>query len=95
MQQCIWQRQTCLQLCVQKLCAQTTVCSTANSQKEGCAGEMVAVRREKQEEYLSAPDVVGEVAVLSSCLPELATRYSPAAPSYGAVVSAEASTAAG
>ena len=56
---------------------------------------MVAVRREKQEEYLSAPDVVGEVAVLSSCLPELATRYSPAAPSYGAVVSAEASTAAG
>ena len=35
---------------------------------------MVALRRERKEEHISAPDVVGEVAILSTCLPELATR---------------------
>lgn len=38
------------------------------------AGEMVAIRRERKEEHICAPDVVGEVAILSSILPELATR---------------------
>lgn len=42
-----------------------------------CAGEMVAIRREKKEEYLMAPDLVGEVAVLTGCLPELNTRSLP------------------
>lgn len=37
-------------------------------------GEMVAIRREKKEEYLVAPDLVGEIAVLTDCLPELKTR---------------------
>lgn len=40
----------------------------------GCVGEMVAIRREKKEEYLVAPDLVGEIAVLTDCLPELKTR---------------------
>lgn len=44
------------------------------------AGEMVAVRREKRVEHIGAPDVVGEVAILSTCLPELATRYAAASP---------------
>lgn len=35
---------------------------------------MVAIRREKKEEYLVAPDLVGEIAVLTGCLPELNTR---------------------
>ena len=35
---------------------------------------MVAIRREQKEEYLTAPDVVGEIAVLADCLPELKTR---------------------
>lgn len=35
---------------------------------------MVAIRREEEEEYLVAPDLVGEVAVLTGCLPELNTR---------------------
>lgn len=35
---------------------------------------MVAIRREKKEEYLVAPDLVGEIAVLTDCLPELKTR---------------------
>ena len=42
-----------------------------------CAGEMVAIRREDKEEYLTAPDLVGEVAVLTDCLPELKTRSAP------------------
>ena len=42
------------------------------------AGEMVAIRREKRVEHIGAPDVVGEVAILSTCLPELATRYAAA-----------------
>lgn len=32
--------------------------------------------REKKEEYVAAPAVVGETAILASCLPEHATRYS-------------------
>ena len=38
---------------------------------------MVAIRREDKEEYLTAPDLVGEVAVLTDCLPELKTRSAP------------------
>ena len=34
----------------------------------------MAIRREEKEEYLVAPDLVGEVAVLAGCLPELNTR---------------------
>ncbi len=42
-----------------------------------CVGEMVAIRREEKEEYLMAPDLVGEIAVLTGCLPELNTRSLP------------------
>lgn len=38
---------------------------------------MVAIRREEKEEYLVAPDLVGEIAVLTGCLPELNTRSLP------------------
>ena len=37
----------------------------------------MAIRREDKEEYLTAPDLVGEVAVLTDCLPELKTRSVP------------------
>lgn len=40
-----------------------------------CVGEMTSSAREKKEEYVVAPAVVGETAILGSCLPELATRH--------------------
>ncbi|KAL3135938.1 hypothetical protein ABBQ32_006983 [Trebouxia sp. C0010 RCD-2024] len=39
-------------------------------------GEMMSSVREKKEEYVAAPAVVGETAILASCLPEHATRHS-------------------
>ena len=35
---------------------------------------MVAFRREQKQEFLTSPDVVGELAILAECLPELQTR---------------------
>lgn len=40
-----------------------------------CSGEMMASRREKKEEYLAAPAIVGETSVLADCISELATRH--------------------
>ena len=36
---------------------------------------MLASRREKKEEYLAAPAILGETSILAGCLQELATRH--------------------
>lgn len=46
-----------------------------------CIGEMLASRREKKEEYIAAPAILGETSILAGCLQELATRHAVTVPS--------------
>ena len=40
-----------------------------------CIGEMLASRREKKEEYIAAPAILGETSILAAYVEELATRH--------------------